>query len=439
MRPHKNIKSFFLPAVPLLSAYSALAVFLIFIFFSCSSPNSVTNHNLNSKYKPQEKVLRPKYCLYNVTDSLTRLYFSINSTDLLYAKNNGDDGYSASVELSYVVHPIDYPKIVIDSGHVVMSDAGNPGDSKLLAEAVDMDVYGSGKFYLDVRFRDLRKNTTSYELLYLDHRGKDSRNNFLISQPQREMPLFKNYIDSSEQFSIRYYHPEVKRLFVRYYKNKSGPAPPPYAYDRKPNLFFPDSTYWMDFTPNSVFKLPNEGFYVFNTDTNSANTDGIMIARFSDGFPKITVAKDLLYPLRYLTTHDDYVAIDTAKNTKKAVDAFWLNCSGNEERAREVIRDYYGRVEIVNELFSTNIEGWKTDRGMIYLAFGPPESVYRNAGSESWTYGSTLGPGSLTLVFEHRDNSFSDEEFVLDRNEDYKVNWITAVDSWRHGQVYNLR
>jgi GWxTD domain-containing protein len=273
--------------------------------------------------------------------------------------------------------------------------------------------------------------------LYLDHRGKDARNNFLITRPQTETPLFKSYIDSSEQFSIRYYHPEVKKLFVKYYKNRSGPALPPYSYDKRQNAYFPDSTYWMEFSQTSVFKLKKQGWYTFASD--SASNDGVLLARFDEGFPKITVAKQMIYPLRYLTMRDEYIAMDTAANTKKAVDKFWLNNTGSEERARTVIRDFYNRVEICNDLFSTQIEGWKTDRGMIYLAFGPPQNVYRNAFSETWIYGNTVGPGSLTMVFDHRENAFTDQEFILARNEDYKVNWITAVDSWRQGHVYTLR
>lgn len=415
-----------------------LILSMAFLVVGChTNPNSVTRQNFSTQYQPEEKVLRPKYCLYNVTDSLTRLFFSVNSADLLYTKNQNDEGFSAHILLSYIVHPIEFTKAIADSGHVVMSDAGTPGENKLLAASVDMDILLNGKYFLEVTFRDLNKATISYELLYLDHRGKDARNNFLITEAGNETPIFKSYIDSSEAVSIRYYHSDVKKLFVRYYKNRSGPALPPYSYERKPAIYFPDSTYWMDFTPTSTFKLKKEGWYTFCTDT--ASTDGALIARFNDGFPKVTIAKQMVYPLRYLTMRDEYVAMDTAVNVKKAVDKFWLNNTGSEERARTVIRDFYNRVEIANDLFTTQIEGWKTDRGMIYLAFGPPQNVYRNAFSETWIYGSTVGPGSLTLQFDHKENAFTDQEFVLARNEDYKVYWITAVDSWRQGHVYTLR
>ena len=409
-----------------------------FLLWSCyTNPrSSITRQNVAPQYYSEEKVLRPKYVLYNVTDSLTRLYFSINSNDLLYKSNSYDVGFTARILLSYVVHPVDCPKMIADSGHVVMSDVGTPGQSKLLAASTDMDILLPGKYYLEVTFRDLNKMSISYELLYLDHRGKNVRNNFLFTLDSSETPLFNNYVELNERFRIHYNNPLVAKFFVRYYKNKTGPAPPPFSLEKYNPTFSPDSSWWMNIAPDHSISFKNEGWYTFNTDTISK--DGAMIARLHEAYPKIIIQRQLLYPLRYLTMREEYYAMDTAKNTKKAVDQFWLDCSGSQERAREVIRYFYNRVEAANKLFATEKEGWKTDRGMIYLIFGPPANVYRNVDSESWIYGSGVGAGGLTFNFTHKENAFTDQEFVLEHNPEYKVNWMTAVDSWRQGHIYTF-
>src|SRR5688572_15696414 len=160
----------------------------IFALWNCrtSSPNSVTRQNFATQYHSDQKVMRPNYVLYNVTDSMSRMYFSVNSNELLYQKNTYDAGYTARILLTYVVHPVAFPKILTDSGHVVLTDIGQPGISKLLASHVDMDIYDAGEFYLEVIFRDLNKMTASYELLYLDHSGKNARNNFLLTEENSE-------------------------------------------------------------------------------------------------------------------------------------------------------------------------------------------------------------------------------------------------------------
>jgi GWxTD domain-containing protein len=409
---------------------------LVFTSWRCMrSTPSVTKQNFATYYKPEEKVLRPKYVLYNVTDSMSRLYFSINSEDLLYAKNGTEPNFTARIVLAYTVHPVDFPRQIVDSGRVVMTDAGTPGDKKLLAASVDMDVIISGRYFLDVSFRDLNKLVVSHDLIYLDHRTGNAQNNFLITQAGSETPLFRSYVDSTEDFNLQYYQKQVSKLFVRYYKNKSGPAQPPYATEKANPAPKADSSWWIDISLRAPIRLRAEGFYRFSADTNSG---GICVSRFHPGFPEINVAKQLLYPLRYLVTRNEYLQMDTAVNTKKAVDQFWLKCAGSTDRAREVIRNYYNRVAATNLLFTSEKEGWKTDRGMIYLIFGPPNNVYRNATGETWLYSPDFGGGNVVFNFTHSKNGFTDQEYILERNLEFKPNWIQAVDFWRQGQVYIL-
>ena len=43
----------------------------------------------------------------------------------------------------------------------------------------------------------------------------------------------------------------------------------------------------------------------------------------------------------------------------------------------ELMDEYYRRVSYANENFEGWKEGWETDRGMIYILFGPPDQVER--------------------------------------------------------------
>src|SRR5574337_1148042 len=249
---------FFLPAVCAL------------LPFCRTSPTAESRQNYATYYNTEEKMLRPKYVLYNVTDSMSRLYFMISSSDLLYVKNNGEDSYSARIMVSYTVHPVEFSKIVIDSGHVVMNDVAKRGESKQLAGTIDMDVVGNNNYYLEVAFRDLNKATLSYSLIYLDHKGSASRNNFLATSKGTDVPLFRNYVDSGETFTLHYYKPGSAKIYGRYFANNSGPAPPPYAMDvQRGALPQPDSTWIVDIDRNPDITLKREGWYLFSTDLNA--------------------------------------------------------------------------------------------------------------------------------------------------------------------------
>ena len=58
------------------------------------------------------------------------------------------------------------------------------------------------------------------------------------------------------------------------------------------------------------------------------------------------------------------------------IEAFWMrrNPVPNAEE-NECKEGHYGRIEYANERFGAGIPGWKTDRGRIYILFGPPGKI----------------------------------------------------------------
>lgn len=44
----------------------------------------------------------------------------------------------------------------------------------------------------------------------------------------------------------------------------------------------------------------------------------------------------------------------------------------------EMMEEYFARVEYANKNFSHYMDGWKTDRGMVYIIFGPPSNIERH-------------------------------------------------------------
>ena len=93
--------------------------------------------------------------------------------------------------------------------------------------------------------------------------------------------------------------------------------------------------------------------------------------------------------------------------------------------------------EFSNRFFSSYLEGWKTDRGLVYIIFGPPSSVYISDDSESWNYGQQNNYSSLIFTFDKVNNPFTGKDYHMRRAEYYEVPWYKAVDTWRSGRVVN--
>jgi len=135
--------------------------------------------------------------------------------------------------------------------------------------------------------------------------------------------------------------------------------------------------------------------------------------------------------IRYITEKKEYDEMWVQKDKKNAVDAFWLNIAGNEIRAKELIKKYYNRVQEANEYFPSFIEGWKTDKGLVYIVYGPPNVVYKSKNSEDWIYGEDRNMRSIRFTFFKMENPFTDNDYQLSRSNSYKDEWYNAVENWR--------
>jgi GWxTD domain-containing protein len=91
---------------------------------------------------------------------------------------------------------------------------------------------------------------------------------------------------------------------------------------------------------------------------------------------------ELIDPIRYISTSTEYKNLKAAVNPKKGLDAFWLKLGKNEENSKELLKKYYRRIETANQFFTSYKEGWKTDRGIIYIIYGVPNSIRKNEDQE---------------------------------------------------------
>jgi GWxTD domain-containing protein len=224
-------------------------------------------------------------------------------------------------------------------------------------------------------------------------------------------------------------------LYARYYKRDFPIAAPPFISTApKPFDFTPDSVFVLQKqNQGSVLHLTRTGFYQVTDDTS--HRPGCTIFSFGTYFPEAKTVLDLALPLRYITTNEEYDQIMSSEYLKKEVDAFWLKTGGNPQRARTLIQAFYERVQYANQYFTSYLEGWKTDRGMCYVIFGPPDVVHRSTATETWTYGADGSYSALSLTFTKVVNPFSNNDYRLNRSSSLKTPWYRAVEFWRQGRV----
>ena len=85
--------------------------------------------------------------------------------------------------------------------------------------------------------------------------------------------------------------------------------------------------------------------------------------------------------IKYIASGKELKAMRKAKGEEKSslFKEFWKSkdpTPSTEEN--EVMEEYYRRVDYTNASFGTFIEGWRTDRGMVYIILGAPNDIERH-------------------------------------------------------------
>jgi GWxTD domain-containing protein len=83
------------------------------------------------------------------------------------------------------------------------------------------------------------------------------------------------------------------------------------------------------------------------------------------------------------------------------VEQFWLRRSSNPNLLdNDFKEEHYRRVVFANEKFGTEIPGWKTDRGWVYIIFGPPDKIESHASGEPMGRPPEEGPETTQYSWE---------------------------------------
>jgi GWxTD domain-containing protein len=412
------------------------SVCLLLIIACGTSRRADNNKATASTYRHDVNSIHPEFTMFHVNDTISELHYKISSEELLYTRPDGFN-FSCNVLISFrLLHSYD-SKEVLDSASVRLVDVNNDNASKYLIGKMKVHASGPASYFLRITVNDLNRNVIVSSVMDVDKDNELDRQNFLVRSKATDAPIFHKYIRSGEELLINYRMKTAMTLFVRYYDRTFPLAAPPFSVtEPKPFQYRPDSTFSIQLNKDGVaeFTALKKGFYHFQLDTS--RKEGLTLYNFSETFPEIKKAQDLVPPLRFITSRQEYEELSSSTNPKAAVEKFWMNCTGNQDRAKEIIRKYYNRVKDANIYFTSYLEGWKTDRGMIYMIYGAPNVIYRTANAETWTYGEENNINSLSYSFIKVDNPFTDNDYTLERSAVYKQNWGIAVDIWRQGRTY---
>ncbi|WP_420148569.1 GWxTD domain-containing protein [Spirosoma sp.] len=329
--------------------------------------------------------------------------------------------YNNRDRLGYGTVTINDQSIHQEGDHLTLTfDVKRPKDAASAVLLTEITETGSG--------------TKARNDLPLRFKGAKLSDRFTLFDKNGQQPQLRNYVNAGDTVLIRDVNGASKSLFGVRYRHDFDAASSPMNTAPRPasRSLAVDST--LTITTNQPFVIPREGLYYFVEDTTAESGIGLVVT--DKRFPKLTRPEKLIKPVLYMSTSSEIGELNQAQDTKKAFDKYWLGMmSGNEAVARKTIRAYFDRVEEANRLFTTYKEGWKTDKGMIYIILGAPDRVQRNREREVWVYNRRANVSEVNFTFTKKANQFVDDHYELVRYIEYQPIWYPIVESWRTGAI----
>ncbi len=336
--------------------------------------------------------------------------------------------YANRERLAYGNIPIAEQALTQVGSHILLHfDLKRPAlaDKSLLVNGLllaELTEVGSGK-----------KALSDLPIRFRSHALQDR---LVLTDPKNHQPLLRHFAHAGDTLllaGVARMAAPMSLTVVRYQHEFDAASSPMNLTPRTaPRDLKPDSTFVL--TTEKPFVLPRTGLYYFTDDT--AATTGISIWVGDKRFPKLTRPARLIKPLLYVSTGSENNTLATAANPKQAFDRYWLTLmGGNEDQARQSIAAYFTRVEEANRLFTTYKEGWKTDKGMIYMVLGAPDRIQRGRDREVWVYTRKSSTQEVNFTFNRRANQFVEDHYELVRYTEYEPIWYAVVEAWRTGTI----
>ncbi|MCK5692589.1 MAG: GWxTD domain-containing protein [Bacteroidales bacterium] len=396
---------------------------------------------MESLYNPSKLSLHPDFSIFHESNNYSVLYIRAYPSELRFNETNEDAEYRAMLLVKYELIGLDEnggeENAVIDSASIVYKLGEREERSPAFFASLNIPIRHGNRYLVKVETTDLNRGSKGLEYLYVDKTNPNSAQNFKVVSTFSGYPKFMRFFLTGEKFNVQYRDRGVDSIYVNYFRLTSElPRPPITATSDYTMNYVPDTSYVFPMVDTVDYDLRLDGMYHVKVDKEQ--DEGLTLFNFGGSFPEVKTPRELMEPIFYMATLAEYRDLRTKPNRKLAVDDFWLKLGKSVEKSRELIRIYYNRVIYSNLYFSSNKEGWKTDQGMVFILFGPPNRIQMTGSGESWYFYAKRKSKVVEFKFQREQDAFSDQNMIWQRTTDSQMYLNEAIRSWRNGKVYSM-
>jgi GWxTD domain-containing protein len=423
-------------------------ILLASVINSCKPTQQAVDYkDLSYLYNPTKNPINPQYNVLNQSDESSVLSIRFSTNDLFFSEANPMGVPTAMVLITIKLYSISQAKAMADTAVLNLNIVKESLKQEYIYN-IPLKVETGIEYLAEVKILDRLRLLVAQDFIQFNTLSNNNRYNFRVQGHFDKNELFSPVVRIDEYINLMYSRGHIDSLYISFYRPfREFPDPPSMLLPEKILDYEPKQVVALPYSDTLPMMFPKEGIYLCSTDRKIK--DGFTFLNLGTTYPKLSTPDVMIEPLAYLATQDEMSELRSAAKPKAALDDFWIKCGGNIDKARELIRIYYMRVLYSNYYFTSYKEGWRSERGMIYIIYGPPDKVYKSAEGESWGYKKpvikskwggrfTLTDSYLFFTFKKRQNVFSDNDYYLSRSETLVTFWDKAVASWKKGIVFRL-
>ncbi len=379
--------------------FQLLIVFFAVLFFSTQLNAQIETEGKRNRVPVKAKFYQDflNFNSGNPDETRVDVFIQVPYTEILFIKS--DAGFSASYTVTLSVFDESKEKIIVEKIWTEKVDAIDfdqtisknnynlslrnfylkPGKYFIRSSVEDKEskkTYASENIFV---VRDLRTKPSISDIMLISKQTSTEKTNKILPNISRNIaslrdgiPLFfEIYSDSARSVKINYriLDQEQKEVF------------------RKDTVQYLDTGKTQIFHTISGLEL-GLGTYLINVylDNDELNPASSVSKHFVSrwiGVPSVINDLDkAIDQLIYIASGDEISKIkdaETQVDKVKEYMEFWKKkdpTPGTEEN--EIFDEYYRRIAYANESFSHYIDGWRTDRGMVFIILGAPNNVDRH-------------------------------------------------------------
>lgn len=427
---------------------TVISALLVVAVISCkSSQPAFDPKDLSYLYNPMKNPINPRYNVTNLSDDRSVFSVKFYATELFFSEANPQGVATASMSITAKLFNVSQGMVLADTANFIASIVKVQGKLEYVYD-IPLKVENGIEYVVEVKILDRLRSLVVQSFVPFNTLSYTNRYNFLAHGYFEKNPLFNPVVRANEFVDLVYLRKPIDSLYVSYYKPfKLIPDPPAMVLPEKAIDYEPDTTVALPYSDTLAMMFPKAGIYMCSVGRDIK--EGYGFFNFGVSYPEMNTPEVMIEPLAYLATENEMNNMLSAPRPKFALDEFWIKCGGNVEKSRELIRIFYTRVLYSNFYFTSYKEGWRTERGMIYIIYGPPDKVYKNPEGESWGYRKPVIKSSwgtrykvkeeyLYFNFKKKESIYSSNDYFLSRPETLVSYWSQAIIAWRKGIVFRL-